>query len=239
MSSKTGQDNKQQSPFDSYNRDQKNGVPFHHYAELYKNLDPLEIAGRCNLGFDAGASAFKLRILGQEYRALFPEFSLLDSSGGEVQSPAEKILFLRYLCEGKYFPSQGKQLSYNEIPWGNVYYRNFEGRCLKRCAFTFGKDIPAFKKRMEKNPLLRAETLSKGDTGTHAMSHAGYRFEFLNGLFVSILLWGADDEFPPSAQMLFDDNFVFAFTAEDIAVVGEVIIDELKNLTINKEHEQK
>jgi hypothetical protein len=75
---------------------------------------------------------------------------------------------------------------------------------------------------MEKNPWLRVEVLGKGD--------AGYRFEFLNGLFVSILLWGADDEFPPSAQILFDDNFVFAFTAEDIAVVGEVIIEGLKSL---------
>ncbi|GHV54796.1 hypothetical protein AGMMS49579_16100 [Spirochaetia bacterium] len=213
-------DNK--SFFDSYDRDQKNRKPLEHYAGLYKNLTPQEIANRCNLLFDEKESAFSLRILGKEHRALYPEFALLDNEEKTVKSPYENILFLRYLCEGKYFPAQGKQLSYNEIPWGNVYYRNFEGRCLKRCAMSFGKDIPAFKNLMEKNSQLRAEAMRTGD--------AGYRFEFLNGLFVSIILWGADDEFPPSAQMLFDDNFVFAFTAEDIAVVGEVIIGGLKSL---------
>jgi hypothetical protein len=219
------------SPFESYDKDQKNRKPLEHYAGLYKNLNPQEIERRCNLSFDEKNSAFSLRILGKEHRALYPQFALMDVEGETVKSPYENILFLRYLCEGKYFPTQGKQLSYNEIPWGNVYYRNFEGRCLKRCAMNFGKDIPAFKNLMEKNPQLRATDLGKGD----AISHAGYRFEFLNGLFVSILLWGADDEFPPSAQMLFDDNFVFAFTAEDIAVVGEVIIEGLKNLRDKKE----
>jgi hypothetical protein len=52
----------------------------------------------------------------------------------------------------------------------------------------------------------------------------------MNGLFISLLIWAGDDEFPPSAQILFDDNFVFAFTAEDLAVVGEVTISRLKTL---------
>jgi hypothetical protein len=196
------------------------GKPLEHYSNIYKNLDPLETAQRCNLSFDEKDGAFNIRIVGEEHRALFPEFALLNSAGNEVENPYEKILFIRYLCEGKYFPARGKQLSYNEIPWGNVYYRNFKGRCLKRCASAFGKDIPSFKNIMELNKELRAGLLPQGD--------AGYRFEFINDLFVSIILWGPDDEFPPSAQILFDDNFVFAFTAEDIAAVGEVLIERLK-----------
>ena len=40
-----------------------------------------------------------------------------------------------------------------------------------------------------------------------------------------------DDEFPPSAQILFSDNFPAAFTqGEDMAVVGDVTIDMLKAL---------
>jgi hypothetical protein len=30
--------------------------------------------------------------------------------------------------------------------------------------------------------------------------------------------------------MLFDDNFVFAFTAEDLAAAGEVVIGRLKGM---------
>jgi hypothetical protein len=93
-----------------------------------------------------------------------------------------------------------------------VYYRNFEGRCLRRCARVLGKDIKKFTEMIENNPKLRAQALKVGD--------ASCRLEFINGLYITVILWGADDEFPPSAQLLFDDNFVFAFTAEDLSVAA-------------------
>ena len=212
--------------------DNKSGNPLRYYQANYRELDPGEIAQRCGLEFNRKSSRLRLRVLGTEHTVPHPEFALLDNDANESHEeagapeidPYEKILFLRYLCEGKYFPSQGKRLSYNEIPWGSVYYRNFEGRCLRRCARVFGKDIQKFVKMIENNPNLRAEALNIGD--------ASCRLEFINGLYISIILWGADDEFPPSAQLLFDDNFVFAFTAEDIAVAAEVLTDRLKKLMI-------
>jgi hypothetical protein len=44
---------------------------------------------------------------------------------------------------------------------------------------------------------------------------------------MTFLVWAADDEFPASAQILFDDNFPSAFTAEDIAVIPGVAMDHL------------
>jgi hypothetical protein len=200
-----------------------------HYRVIYKTLAPAEITRRCALPFRREESAFELRIMGKPYLAEFPEFVLRPESalgglpGKAVQKTYEEILFLRYLCEGNYSPPEGKeQLSYRDIPWGSVYFKNFEGRCIQRFAATFGKDIPAFKRIMEETPGLQAAPLDQGD--------AGYRFEFSSGLFMSLLLWAGDDEFPPSAQFLFDDNFAGAFTAEDIAVAGEVVITHLKEL---------
>ena len=199
---------------------QQTEFPMRHYMAIYQNLDPQEVARRCNLPFSDGV--FSLRVLGTEYRVPHPAFALLDPDGKEANDPYERILFIRYLCEGKFFPPQGKQLSYNEIPWGQVYYRNFEGRCLKRCAFAFGRDVQKFIKMIENNPQLLAEPAKLGD--------ASYRLEFVNGLYITLILWQADDEFPPSAQILFDDNFVFAFTAEDLAAVGDILVDRLKKL---------
>ncbi|MDR2575194.1 MAG: DUF3786 domain-containing protein [Treponema sp.] len=217
--------------------DNKSGNPLRYYQAIYRELDPGEIAQRCGLEFNRESSRFSLRVLGTEHTVPHPEFALLNSGENEPRGepapetidesePYEKILFLRYLCEGKYFPSQGKRLSYNEIPWGSVYYRNFEGRCLKRCARVFGKDIQKFVKMIEDNPNLHAEALNIGD--------ASYRLEFINGLYITVILWGADDEFQPSAQLLFDDNFVFAFTAEDIVVAAEVLTDRLKKLMTSR-----
>jgi hypothetical protein len=210
-----------------YEKNQKEMAPFLHYTAIYQTLNPEEIARRCALPFDREASAFSLRLMGTEYRGTFPDFRLLDGAGRELQTPEEKVLVLRYLCGGKYFESRGKQLSYREIPWGTVYYPNFRGRCIYRFAAAFGKDLAAFREIMEQTPALRARTLDQGD--------AGFRFEFMTGLFMSLILWAANDEFPPSAQFLFDDNFVFAFTAEDLAVVGEVVIRRLKALREGKE----
>ena len=201
--------------------DNKTGKPLQHYMSAYQTLDPQEISERCNIEFDNEKQTFYIRILGTEHAVTHPEFTMLNHDGKETENDYEKILVLRYLCEGKFFPSRGKQLSYREFPWGEIYYRNFEGRCLKRCAFTFGRDIKSFIKLIESNPHLYAESLGIGD--------ASYRFEFLNGLYVSVILW-QDEEFPPSAQILFDDNFVFAFTAEDLAVTGDILIERLKGL---------
>jgi hypothetical protein len=204
--------------------DHKTGVPFDYYSGVYHSLDPEDISRRCGFPFDPAVSAFMFRILGEERRALYPGFALLDSAGETVDNPYENILFIRYLCEGKYFPARGKRFAYNEIPWSSVYFRRFKSRCIRRCVRAFGRDIPAFKNIFEQNPRIQAELLPLGDTG--------YRFEFINGFFISIILWGADNELPPSAQMLFDDNVVSAFTAEDIAVAGEILVERLKQLRV-------
>ena len=53
----------------------------------------------------------------------------------------------------------------------------------------------------------------------------------MKGLFVRLILCAGDDEFTPSAQILFSDNFPAAITqGEDMAVVGDVTIDMLKAL---------
>jgi hypothetical protein len=196
-----------------------------HYQGLYEKLDPLEAAERCGLSFEQtgeGRGFFLLRLMGTDYRAEFPAFDLRSAQGpGEPHRDlAEKILLSRYLCEGRRAPSRGEQLSYNDVPSGPLYYRNFEGRCLKRAAFAFGNDPALFRRIVEGLPGLCFEALNKGD--------AGYRFEFLKGFFMSLMIWAGDEEFPPSAQMLFDDNFVLAFAAEDLAVVGEVVIRRFK-----------
>ena len=202
------------------------GRSMNYYQSIYSGLDPDEISARCNLSFDG--EAFSIMIMGKPCRAAFPDYTLLsvdprDSHLIDIRGAYKKLLFIRYLCEGRYTGSSGKQLSYREIPWGDLYFANFERRCIKRLARSFGNRIDIFRKVMEENADLKAQKLNSGD--------AGYRFEFCSGLFMSFLVWAADDEFSASAQILFDDNFPRAFAAEDIALASDVAIDHLKALT--------
>lgn len=56
-----------------------------------------------------------------------------------------------------------------------------------------------------------------------------YEFEVIDGFRVQMILWAGDDEFPPSSQILFSDNFPIAFQAEDMAVVGDISITMIKH----------
>jgi hypothetical protein len=198
----------------------KDEVPLAHYGEKYAALDPDEAAARCGVSRDA-EGRFRLRYMGMDLAASWPEFGARDgATGEEITRAAEKILILRYLCEGKHGLSTGKQLAYAEMPWGNVYIRQFTGRCLLRAARTFGGDLAAFDEAMRNFPGAVQVQSGSGKTG--------WKFEFLSGLFMSILLWEGDEEFPASCQMLFDDNFPQAFTAEDVAAVGECAISRIK-----------
>jgi hypothetical protein len=198
-------------------------APLDHYAAIYRNLSPDAISLRCGLSFSRERAAFVFRIMGEERAAAFPEFRVSDGAGESSIDPYEEILILRYLCEGLRAPETGDAVAYRELPWGAVYDTNFRGRVIDRFARAFGRDTNAFRAAMARVPGARPCTDGHCDVG--------YGFEFMDGLPMRILLWEGDAEFSPSAQFLFDRNFAAAFSAEDVAVVGEIVIKRLNRLS--------
>lgn len=207
-----------------YEKDNKERIPLEHYLEEYRKIDPKEAALRCGVEYDEEKQQFHIRLMGYSYLADYPEFALHPEKGEEgpmhfSEMVPAKIIILRFLISGQSVKSTGKYLTYREVPWGEVYFRQFEGRCLTRLKFAFGFKLEQFAAAMEK---LGARKISMGD--------AAYEFEFVNGLHVRFILWAGDDEFPPSSQILFEDNFPYAYQAEDLAVVGDISITTLKVL---------
>ena len=45
---------------------------------------------------------------------------------------------------------------------------------------------------------------------------------------MQIMVYAGDDEFPPSAQVLYSDNFESGFAAEDRVVAGDLLITSIK-----------
>jgi len=195
-------------------RKQITEAPMAHYTAIYARSDAQEISARTGLYYDEEAGRFPITLVGTKYYVNHPVFC---APGLE---PYEEILVIRYLLEGKYAPASGAMLSYEEMPWGPVYQTQFRGRVLGRIAREFGGDPSRLGLAAGATPGLFYEQAGGAD--------AAYRFEFLNGFFISILVWAADEEFPAAAQMLFSDNFKYAFSAEDMAVVGDIAVSRLK-----------
>lgn len=208
-----------------YEKDNKERIPFEHYLEEYRKLDPLEVSVRTGIPYDNGQQFFTMRMMQKSYRIYWPNFAVEkedkeDTQYGALETEtAAKIFVIRFLQRGVASQPSGRYLTYREVPWGEVYFRQFQGRCMMRLAFSYGSRLDQFKAQMEK---AGAKELGIGD--------AAYEFEFINNHYVQFILWAGDDEFPPSSQILFSDNFPLSFEAEDLAVVGDLSIGTLKKL---------
>jgi hypothetical protein len=195
--------------------DWKEKVTLTHYTGVFAGLDPVDAAARCGFGWNAKERMFAFRFMGEEYTVAFPGAAV----SPDTLTVNEKILALRCLCAGTLAPYRGKSLSYREIPWGDLYFKVFEGRCVLRLARSFDGKCAELARVLESAAGLRAARLSD--------DHFAYRFEFISNLSMSFHIWPADDEFPASAQILFDDNVPPMFSAEDLAILCEAVIGRL------------
>ena len=194
----------------------KEGKPLEYYLSLYRTTDPAEMSLRSGLAWNLDTRTFTATLLGKEYTLSYPDYTVV---GPAPLTNAERILLLRYLLEGRRVQPGGEYLTYRDFPWGDVYLQQFTGRCIKRFAFSYGFKPELLDRVMEQMPAKR---LSRSD--------CGWEVELMPGLGVQLLLWVGDDEFPPNAQILFSDNFRYAFTAEDLANIGDIILNRMKQI---------
>ena len=205
-----------------YAKDSKEQRPYEYYLKTYQEIDPKEISERTGFFYDEEKKVFTVVFMGSTYEISFPDYKISHKEDEKGVYPLEeamnaKIFMVRYLSEKAKAPSSGKFLTYREVPWGEVYFKQFQGRCLMRLAFSYGNKLEAFKKVMT---AMGAKPLEQGD--------CAFELEFMEGFFIRLILWEGDDEFPPSSQILFSDNFAVTFAAEDLAVAGDICINMMK-----------
>ena len=206
----------------NYEKDSKERMPWEHYLEQFGQADPAEIAQRLSIPYDEEKKTFTLCFMGSVYQIRFPDFQVSHIADDRGFYPLEdmiyaKILTIRFLLQGAVSQGSGKYKTYREMPWGEVYLRQFDGRCIKRLAFSYGNRLKDFQKIMEH---IGAVPINHGDVA--------FELEIFRDYKVQLILWEGDEEFPPSSQILFSDNFPVSFAAEDMAVMGDVIIGSLK-----------
>ena len=196
-------------------KDNKTGVPLEHYISEFSSMNPEEMSGKSGVPYDG--QAFSLTIMGRPVKVTWPDMEAVYTETGEKTKANVRILLARLIMRGRMSETTGKMLSYTEMPWGNVYEAQFRGRCIMRLAFGFGNDLDKFAAACKSI----AGVPSKG-------GDMAFDIPFLPKLTVRLMVWEGDDEFPPSSQILFSDNFPNAFTAEDLAVTGDIILDAMK-----------
>lgn len=195
----------------------KEEVPFAHYEEKFRALDPAEAAARCGVSFDG--AEFKVTLLCTVYHIAWPEYGIRadrDDAFALINLPCQTFL-LRFLLAGKRAGISREYKTFREMPWGEMYIGPYTGRCLTRAAFAFGTRTAKFAAACEK---MGAKKVPHGD--------AGYEFELLDGYHMQIMVYEGDEEFAPTSQILYSDNFADGFAAEDRVVAGDILISAIK-----------
>lgn len=189
--------------------------PLKYYREKATEFDPAALSLKSGVPFDG--KNFHLTILNRPVAMEWPELICRYEDDGKETGSAYIILMARLIMYGVLSPGNGKMLSYMEIPWGAHYYKAFKGRCLDRLSRTYGQNA---KKLAADAVVFGASEVSGGD--------CSIEFDFIPGLTVRATVWEGDEEFPANSQILFSDSFLLAFSAEEVAVVGDTFMNALK-----------
>ena len=194
----------------------KEEVPFAHYEEKFRALDPAEAITRLpDVRWDG--EEFTVTLLGRSFAISHPAYAIRALDDGALPPLPVQTFLLRYLLESKRVNWRGTWKTFREMPWGEMYITPYTGRVLTRAAFTFGFRVAGFKAAAEK---MGGRALPHGD--------AGFEFDLIGGYKMQILIWEGDDEFPPNAQVIYSDNFAEGFAAEDRVVAGDILISTIK-----------
>ena len=190
----------------------KEEVPFAHYEEQFRSLEPETVTTRLqDVKWDG--KEFYVNLLGREFAISHPAYAIRALDEGKMPPLPTQTFLLRYLLESRDVAWAGEWTTFREMPWGEMYIKPYTARVLTRAPFTFGTRVAAFRAAAEK---MGAEPVKHGD--------AGFAFDLIGGYRMQILVWEGDDEFPPNAQVLYSDYFAQSFAAEDRVAAGDILI---------------
>lgn len=193
-------------------------VPLAHYTAKLGTLTKASVQKRLP-EILCREDAYILTFLGRQFAISCPEYAIRALDGGAVPGLTAQIFLLRYLLEGQSCPENTGWKTFRELPWGELYAKPFSQRVLSRAAFAFGSRLPDFRAACGQ---LGALPLPQSD--------AGFQFDFIGSFRMQLLIWEGDEEFPPSAQLLYSSGWGDGFSAEDRVVAGDLLISAVKAL---------
>lgn len=141
------------------------------------------------------------------------------SAGADEVGLTVKILILHYLATAAGVPVQHKLISFKELPGGAIYIGPFTNRAIRPLVNVFGNN-PGELLRVGQS--LGAEQAGLGDVSIE--------LKVFPHVPITLVLWGGDDEFPPSGNILFDISAPNYLPTEDYAVLASMVVFKLKNL---------
>jgi hypothetical protein len=169
-------------------------------------------------GFESPAeNTFQIPFLDRTYCVNYPQFEFINQDKGDQEIPLqEQVLILHYMTAPT-LPLPGSHwIAYREIPGAAFYFGAFVKRAVEPLKKVFGNNLDVFARAAKS---LHAQEIENGD--------AGFEFRVLPAVPLQLILWAADDEFSPEANILFDENIGQILSPEDVAWLAGMVVYRL------------
>ncbi len=141
-------------------------------------------------------------------------FSIVET--GEEAAIWLAILTIHYLNNAKGIQPTGNLKHFREFKEGRLYEPAFNRRTRDVLIDVFGND-----------PGLMLEAGKNLDSGIVQTGDAAVELAYFPCLPITCILWSGDEEFSAEASVLFDETADKFFSAEDMAVAGQMAVLEL------------
>jgi hypothetical protein len=167
---------------------------------------------------DETKGEFQLDFWGKPVRLTHPDWILYYGTSTEPASQFELAILLYYFATADGAPEEGTWISFTDLPNGKFYTQAYQGYTGSELVRAFGDDLERFKKACQH---LNGSPQALGD--------ASYRFEALPRVPLLVVYWLGDEDFPGSAQVLFDASVSHYQTTDACAILGSTLTRRLIN----------
>jgi len=181
--------------------------------QTLREVDPVYLADYCGGKLQDGT--LQLSLLTTPLKISTPEF-IVQSNAGAICPEETQILILDYLLFSKNRSMRRLDtpywIAFQEIPDGAFYAKAFRSYTSDVIMGRLDGDTDRFRRISMR---IGGKAFPMGD--------ASFSFQVLPGIYLAIIWWAGDEEFPAYANVLFDQFMARALPIDGMAALGRLL----------------
>jgi hypothetical protein len=164
----------------------------------------------------AGVSVLRVRLYGEAHLIEFPEMVVRVEATGKECGLNRTGMFLYYLQTADGTPPADKWIAFRELPGGMFYHQAYQGYSGDRLAKAIDNRSSVFERAAQN---LGGVRLALGDSS--------FAFQALPRVRVAAVYYAGDEDFPATANILFDGASSHYLPTDALAGLGSMLVDRL------------
>lgn len=176
-----------------------------------EKLRDIDLPGRCaGLGLPKPhEDRLEFRAFGTGMVLRLPDFELFQAGTDTPAKVSDRVLVLHYLLCDLPIPATDELISFRQMESGMFYWEAFLSRSVRPLAERIGNNLELLEKNLNR---FDWQPVSLGDLGA--------RIHAIGKVYVTLIYRLGDEEFPASADILFDAGIKRVYVTEDAAVLA-------------------